>query len=70
MEREKITTVDYLDITVVKSGDKIKRYEIRPLFPEGFLRISENTVETGTVYFPGKLSLDDILSDIAKIEAE
>lgn len=70
MEREKIITVDYLDITVVRSDDKIKRYEIKPIFPEGFLRISENTVENGTVYFPGKLSLDDILSDIAKVEAE
>lgn len=70
MEREKIVTVDYLDITVVRSDDKIKRYEIKPIFPEGFLRISENTVENGTVYFPGKLSLDDILSDIAKVEAE
>lgn len=70
MEKEKITTVDYLDVTVVRSADRIKRYEIRPVFPEGFLRISENTVETGTVYFPGKFSLDDILRDISKVEAE
>lgn len=70
MEREKINLVDYLDITVVKSGNKIKRYEIKPVLPEGFLRISENTVETGTVYFPGKFSLDDILQDISKVESE
>ncbi|MBR6531218.1 MAG: hypothetical protein IKT61_01800 [Clostridia bacterium] len=70
MEREKITSVDYLDITAIKSETKVKRYEIKPKLSEGFYRISEDTIETGTVYFPAVLGLDNILKDIRKAKTE
>lgn len=68
MEREIINKVDYLQIVAVKKDDKIKRYEISPLESDGFYRISEDTVEHNTVYFPGSWDLEKILSDIRRVE--
>ncbi len=70
MEREIISAVDYLEITAVKIEGKVKRYEIKPSTSDGFYRISEDKIETGTVYFPGKFSLESILEDIRKVETE
>ena len=68
--REEISIVDYLNVTAVKSGNKIKRYEIRPASEAGFYRISTDTVEKGVIYFPGKMDLEDILADIRKVDTE
>lgn len=68
MEREYINKVDYLSIVAVKKSDAVRRYEISPLEAEGFYRISENRVENGKVYFPGSWGLDEILTDIRRVE--
>lgn len=70
MTREKISVSDFLEITAVKDGDRVKRYEITSLDGLGFYRISEERIETGKVYFPGKWKLEDILKDITKVVSE
>ena len=70
MTREIINVSDFLDIVAVKDNDRIKRYEITATDPDGFYRISEDRIESGIVYFPGKWKLDDILADIARVETQ
>ena len=70
MTRENINASEFLDIVAIRDGDRIKRYEIKATDPNGFYRISEGRIETGKVYFPGKWKLENILADIARVEAE
>ena len=70
MTEEILNVSDFLNVVAVKDGDTIKRYEITPQQPEGFYRISEDKIEKGKVYFPGKWKLEDILSDITEVTKE
>lgn len=70
MTREKINVSDFLDVVAVRDGERIKRYEITAKDADGFYRISEERIETGKVYFPGKWKLDDILADITRVVIE
>lgn len=70
MIRERINVSDFLEIIEVRDGERVKRYEISALGENGFYRISEDRIETGKVYFPGKWKLEDILKDIAKVVSE
>lgn len=70
MIREVIASPEYLQLTAVRSGEMIKRYEVFPLDPNGFYRISLDRVEKGKIYFPGSWELEKILKDIRKIDAE
>lgn len=70
MNRERINASDFLEIIAVKDGDRVKRYEITSIDGNGFYRISEDRVETGKAYFPGKWKLEDILKDITKVVSE
>lgn len=70
MTREIVNAPDFLEIVAVKDGDRIKRYEITSVDENGFYRISEDRIEKGKVYFPGKWDLEDILKDITKVVSE
>lgn len=62
--------VDYLNIVAVKADGRVKRYEISPVSDKGFYRISTDTVEKVRVYFPGRMTLEEILADIRKADEE
>lgn len=70
MTREIINASDFLEVVAVKDGDRTKRYEITSVDENGFYRISEDRIEKGKVYFPGKWNLEDILKDITKVVSE
>lgn len=70
MTKEIVNASDFIEIIAVKDGDRIKRYEITSVDEIGFYRISEDRIEKGKVYFPGKWDLEDILKDIEKVVSE
>ncbi len=70
MTEEILKVSDVLNVVAVRDGDTLKRYEITPARSEGFYRISEDKIEKGKVYFPGKWKLEDILSDITEVVKE